>query len=241
MAVIVLAVSGRDVLICNSGKFLADQNWIPGNELRAAQRVDVLGGRVVTNTEQDKQAAITIFLQRADQFTQRLNQHIKVGNVEWKPASPANPARGIPALPNRFTTRFLYPMNPAGFIKGTYPDLVFPGETPKQAAAREFFEETGTRIDLGRFQNTPDPNVFILNISPAEKQSILNTWGQLRTGELYQLYWVPIAEVCATPMHLNQQCQYAVQYLPRAAGRTIRRKKSARSKKRGTSKQGVRR
>jgi hypothetical protein len=249
MPVVVLAVSGRDVLICQSGKFLADKPWI--ENIYDLQRLDEVSAnntekRPVQNTSNDKKLATVEFLKRAEQLTNILHNkelisyidNVRVNGVEWKNASIQNGKQ----LKNRYTTRFLYSANPPGFIKGTFPDPAYPGETPQQAGAREFFEETGTRIDIVRFEQI-QPTIFMLRMSSKEAEQIIPTWRALPVGELTELRWEPILEIIKDTNSLNSESRLAARFLPPVGGRkkTIRRKKLKQPKKKGTLKRGVRR
>lgn len=259
MPVIVIARSGRDVLIGQNGIYLQDTHWIDPAVLRDSQRVTQLpdgagGNRVVANTPADKVAAAQLFRSKAENYTNDLKaagriknfDKIKYDSVKWKVATPADAARGIPALPDRFVTRFIYPIRPAGFIKGTFPDAEFPGETPQQAAAREFREETGTDIPIANFVAVPGAgNIFILTVPLAQKPTITASWramDQNYEGELFELTWEPIVDIYKIRDSLNAESRAAAVHLPaESGGATIRRKKSGRSKRKGTSKRGVRR
>jgi hypothetical protein len=250
MSVVVVVVSGRDVLISQSGIFLADRDWIA--DIRAQQRIDKLpantavGTRPVANTAADKALATQQFLTRAENLTRTLRasrnieQYDKVTlkQVEWKDAVVQHGE----ALDDRYTTRFLYPANPPGFIKGTFPDPGHPGETAQQAAAREFFEETSTQLPLASFR-VIQPTIFMVTIPPDQKQQIIETWRALPTGELSDLRWEPIRDVLTDIGILNLESRPAAPFLPPVGGRkkTIRRKKSKQPTKKGTLKRGVRR
>lgn len=257
MVVAIFAISGTDVLIAQGGEYLTDKTTIgiDMNMVRDLQRVTTVQNRPVQNTEADKQLARDIFVSRARDLTNSLRTNggilgtdkVKANSVTWKEAQPANAAKKILALPGRFVTRFIVPIHPPGFVKGTYPDPAYPGETPQQAAAREFQEETGVSLPVSSFMPNPqNPTIFRLSVSPAQKDQIVRTWSamdQQNLGELFELRWEPISDIYADRTKLNNDSKAIIEFLPSGAGKrsTIRRKTSKRSKRKGTSKRGVRR
>lgn len=210
MSVIVLATSGRDVLITQGGKWLVDS--APDNDaVYSAQKITGF-----PNTEVGRQAAVNEAIRRSKQF----GEDVRFTPLEWK------------TNPDRYSTRFLIPINPPGFIKGTYPDKKFPGETPEKAARREFKEESGYSLD--RFKLTEKaPGIFYVEIPTDQKDVIRKTWREMGPqNELYELRWEPIPDIRTDILKLNPQSQPAVQYLPMKAGtRRRRRRKAFRSRK----------
>jgi 8-oxo-dGTP pyrophosphatase MutT (NUDIX family) len=85
-----------------------------------------------------------------------------------------------------------------GFPKGG----IEPGETPEQAAVREFYEETGFTIPPGRLEPTKSPTVFQFNATDAERDQIIAAWNAMGDeGELYGLEWADIAAVKRTKLN----------------------------------------
>lgn len=209
MPVIVLAISGRDVLIAQSGKWLTDGR----KETKLFQLQKITG---FPNTPEGLAAANEEALRRAN----TVGTDIRYTPLVWKTA------------PDRYSTRFLTPANPPGFVKGTFPDADFPGETAMAAAVREFEEETGYDIGRSLLQPTTTAGIFTVNISPGEKTAILRSWNAMgRVGELYDLRWEPIADIRKDIGLLNGESQQAVQYLPQRAGRRkTRRRRTSRKR-----------
>jgi 8-oxo-dGTP pyrophosphatase MutT (NUDIX family) len=202
MPVIVLATSGRDVLISQSGKWLTDVKKDP----KIFQLQKIPG--TATGLAAAKQEA----LRRADS----IGSDIKYTPLVWK------------TNPDRWSTRFLTPMNPPGFIKGTFPDSDFKGETEAAAAVREFKEETGYDIRRFPLQPTTASGVFTVEIPESEKAAVIASWKAMgREGEIYELRWEPIVDIRKDVALLNAESKTAVQFLPVVAGkRKTRRRKS---------------
>ena len=204
MPVIVLAISGRDVLIAQSGKWLTDVKKDP--KLFQLQKITGF-----PNTPAGLAAARAEALRRADS----LGPDTKYTPLVWK------------TNPDRYSTRFLTPMNAPGFVKGTFPDSDFPGESEIAAAAREFKEETGYAIT--GLQPTASPDVFTVDVPSTEKVAIINSWRAMgREGELYDLRWEPIPDIRKDIALLNSESKPAVQYLPVRAGRRKTRRRTTR-------------
>lgn len=204
MPVIVLAISGRDVLISQSGKWLTDVKKDP--KIFEYQKIPIM-----ENPEYEAE-------NRARLLSTDLKDNVKFAPVVRK------------SNPDRYSTRFLIPMNPPGFIKGTFPDTDFKGETPIAAAAREFKEETGYTIS--GLKPTVSSNVFTVSIPTAEKAAIIASWKSMgREGELYDLRWEPIADIRKDVALLNAESRAAVQFLPVVAGRRRRKAKTIRMKR----------
>ena len=201
MPVIVLAISGRDVLIAQSGKWLTDVKKDP--KLFQLQKIP--------GTQDGLSTARAEALRRAES----LGPDIRFTPLVWK------------TNPDRWSTRFLTPMNAPGFVKGTFPDSDFPGESEIDAAAREFKEETGYAIT--GLKPTGAPGVFTLDVPSTEKAAIINAWMAMgREGELYDLRWEPITDIRKDIALLNSESNPAVQYLPLRAGRRKTRRKTTR-------------
>ena len=143
------------------------------------------------------------------------------------------------------------------------------GETPIQAAVREFGEELGSTIAPGFFIQSPtDPNTFIVNVAADAKDTILSNHSDLDPfTELVNVNWarntdnisVPAGSPTVTVRDISKhpdadasknihatfrklkQVSKSVAESVLDGGKTIRRKKLKRSKRKGTSKRGGRR
>lgn len=200
MPVIVLATSGRNVLISIPGKWLADDT--PG--LHEAQRIYLPEAR---RAAADREAT-----SRA----RHLGEDVKYTPLVWKPKDSHGD--------DRFSTRYSRPGESPGFVKGTFPDRAFPGESEADAARREFQEETGTAIDPAWTWTRVAPNVFRVEVPESKTKGILRSWKAMgREGELHDLRWEPISDVRKDIRLLNTESRSAVQYLPLKAGTRRRR------------------
>jgi hypothetical protein len=114
-----------------------------------------------------------------------------------------------------YSTRFIDPSkrgNPWGFIKGTFPDTNYPGETAEAAARREFEEETSTPLTEPLTEVAP--TIFRVTVDDAKADAILRTWrtkSREGYGELVNLEWVPIQDV---RKDLNPESMAALAFLP---------------------------
>lgn len=200
MPVIVVARQGPNVLLGQSGKWLIDT---ASNKTQFAQTQ-----RSTAETEED---AIADLIATAPPNANIANISKKNDYYSGKFVDTTNP-------------------NPFGFIKGTYPDPKFPGETPVQAAAREFGEETFTPIseaDLTFIKKNPKVNLYVyrLDVDKPKADAIIDTWTKKglgeRVGELVTLKWVPITDL--PTMTLNEESQLASGGRKRT--KTLRRRK----------------
>lgn len=205
MPVIVLAVNGREVLVAQGGKWLTDTD-------ESIFKLQKLTG--FENTPEGKTKAT----QQAEQSAKQLGEEVKFTPLEWKDDKYGK----------RFSTRFVGPGNPPGFLKGTYPDPKFPNESPVEAAIREVQEET--RFDIRPYRVVPKAeNVFLVEIP---KEGIIQSWRAMgRQGELIDLRWEPISDIRKDIRLLNSESQAAVQHLPLKAGTRRRKRKAFRSRK----------
>lgn len=208
MPVIVLATSGRDVLVGQGGIWITDLlKSRPQERERAFERQKIRG---FPNTPEGKSQAIAEASRRAKEF----GANTKFTEPKWKDD-------GDP----RYSTRFLSSdqINPPGFIKGTFPDKEFPGETPEAAARREFKEETGHSVDA---LTEVAANTFRLEIPQAQKSAIIQSWRNMgQMGELVELRWEPMADIRKDVTKLNPESQKAVPYLPTYYAGTRRRRR----------------
>ena len=203
MPVIVLATSGRDVLIAQGGKWLTDMD-------KTVYELQRITG--VPNTPRRRNAT-----EVATERAQQLGEEVKFTPLEWKTS------------PDRFSTRFVGPGNPPGFLKGTYPDPKFPDESPVEAAIREVKEETG--FDIRPYRIVPKTDTIFQVEIP--KEGILQSWRAMgRQGELIDLRGEPISDIRKGIRLLNSESQAAVQYLPKVAGTRRRRRRGKKSRRR---------
>jgi len=207
MPVIVLATSGRDVLVAQSGKWLTDVNKDP----------KIFQLQKIPGTRDGVAAARAEALRRAES----LGPDVRFTPLVWK------------TNPDRWSTRFLTPINPPGFVKGTFPDSDFPGESEMAATVREFKEETGYDISRFSLKPTPGRGMFTVAIPAEEKAAIIKSWKAMgKEGELYDLRWEPIPDIQKDVAPLNTESKLAVPYLAARAGRRkTRRQKTIRMKR----------
>lgn len=203
--VIVLATSGRDILIAQGGKWVADED-------KSVFELQKITG--VPDTPR-RRTAREIAAERA----KSLGEDVKFTPLEWK------------TDPDRFSTRFVKPGNPPGFLKGTYPDPKYPNESPVEAAIREVKEETG--FDITPYKIVPKTEtIFQVEIPAEQKENVIQSWRAMgREGELVDLRWKPIADIRRDIRLLNRESQTAVQYLPLRAGTRRRKRKIYKSRK----------
>lgn len=217
MPVIVLATSGRDVLIGQGGRWITDLlKSRRSDQDRAFAQQKIRG---FPNTPDGKRQAIAEAGRRATEF----GVNTKFTEPKWKDD-------GDP----RYSTRFLSDqVNPPGFIKGTFPDKEYPGEEPIKAAVREFGEETGYTIDESSLTEVA-PGIFRIEIPQAQKSAIIQSWRRMgRMGELFELRWEPMVDIRKDVESLNPESKTAVPYLPTyyAGTRRRRRRKVYKSRK----------
>lgn len=124
-----------------------------------------------------------------------------------------------------FSTKFIETAkpNPPGFIKGGAEV----GDADARAAiAREFEEETFTKIPASRFVEL-EPNVFKLVVTDAEAQAIIDTWKnafRAGIGELVTLKWMAVSNVRRSSGILNRESKAVLHHLPTSGGRRTRRR-----------------
>jgi hypothetical protein len=123
-----------------------------------------------------------------------------------------------------FTGKFLRiaDPHPPGFIKGD----VEGSESAQVAAAREFEEETFTKLPADRFVPVHG-NIFKLEVTDREAKDILGNWKTQRKngiGELVELKWMALSNVHRSKDMLNPESQAALDHLPTSGGRRTRRR-----------------
>lgn len=211
MPVIVLATSGRDVLIGQGAGWLVDT----ASDRDKKRMYDAQALTGFPHSPEGEMSAIS----KASTYAQSFGNNVQFTPLEWKPS------------PDRYSTRFLNPsdIHPPGFIKGTFPDKTYPNETPEAAARREFMEETWFPLD-GYALREVAPQIFHVEIRPEDKKRIIDTRrSHGMNNELYELRWEPIVDIRKDAETLNPESKRAVPYLPARAGRrktrrAIRRK-----------------
>ena len=124
-----------------------------------------------------------------------------------------------------FTTKFIETTdpNPPGFIKG---GIEASDASPRTAAAREFEEETFTKIPASRFVELA-PHVFKLEVDDTEAKEIIENWRRsfkAGIGELVTLKWMAVSTVHRSADILNKESQAALKHLPTSGGRRTRRR-----------------
>jgi hypothetical protein len=123
-----------------------------------------------------------------------------------------------------FTGKFIRIKDPLppGFIKGDIEG----SETAKEAAAREFEEETFTKFPASRFVDVHD-NIFKVKVTDQEAKDIVHNWKLQRKngiGELVDLKWMALSNVHRSKDMLNKESQAALEHLPTSGGRRTRRR-----------------
>jgi hypothetical protein len=193
MPVIVLALHDKNVLIATGGKWYMDG-------------------------KSDTDAEIIAESQRS-----RTTTNAADATREIQSAMPPNTLmKPVVKKPAYFTTKFVDKSrpNPPGFIKGTFPDKDFKNEKPKEAAAREFGEETFTKLPVGRFTEVSlGTKIYKVTLTDAEAKDVISNWSakyKANIGELLDLKWVSIET--AKTMSLNPESSTAVKYLPKSGG-----------------------
>jgi len=196
MPVIVLALHDKKVLIATGA------GWLMNGKSHAEQ------GRIA---EAQRSEAGTESAAEKDIRT-RLPKNCMMRPLVWKEKE------------GYYTTKFVNKSdpNPPGFIKGTFPDKEFPKEGPKEAAAREFEEETFTKIPVGRFSEVSlQTQVYKVILTDGEAHSVIANWKRhydKDIGELIDLKWVPIADVLANRDDYNSQSQHVFHRLEKYKG-----------------------
>jgi hypothetical protein len=199
MPVIVFAIHDKKILVATGGSWYADGKTDTEKEAIAKAQRSSAATAVVATAE---------ILTRLPKDTQ------------MKPVEQRTP-KGKPAY---FTTRFVNKSDPhpPGFIKGTFPDKEHhPNEKPKEAAVREFEEETFTRIPIGRFTEVSlGTGVYKVILTDAEARDVITNWKTnhaANIGELVDLKWMLIAtllaDVASGKLKLNSESNAAVRYL----------------------------
>ena len=213
MPVIVLAVSGRNVLVAEGGR------WLEDKEREATWKPYIRSKQIFPSDE--RSAMTSVAARRAAEATARsLGDDIHFTPLVWS------------AEKRQYSTRFLYPANPPGFIKGTFPDLEHPRELAIVAALREFKEETGycgSEFPIYEIR----PTIFRMDIPDNQdiRDDIIARWRALGIErELSDLRWESISDIKRDMRVLNMESQGAVQYLPNAGGRRKTRRRKGRSR-----------
>lgn len=175
MTAVVIAQNRGDVLVGYGSKYLFEHIHVTKQE-RNTQRSGTM----------DKETARRMFLERLAtwQADARVHEPLRFKMImkdgQWK-------------------ARFL--------VRGDEGTFGFPkgglerGETFKQAALREFKEETGFSIPEDRLIPKPrTQNVFVFDATDDEREAILQAWREMSPeGELFDLQWMPRAAVQRRP------------------------------------------
>jgi hypothetical protein len=188
MPVIAIAVHKDNVLLATGGKWLIDGKSKP----------------IQARIAKEQQSTKTTEKEAADEIRKRLPK-----GVHMKPLVKKD---------GYFTTKFikLDDPNTPGFIKGTFPDKNYKNELPEAAIAREFEEETFTKIDESKFHWVAN-HVYTVQLTDAQAKAVIDNWKEKftkeKTGELVNLEWVPITSVLAGTRKLNEESGNVIQHL----------------------------
>jgi hypothetical protein len=203
MPVIVLAVHGDEVLLARGARWYMDKR--PASEQP-----------VIAELQRSRKPTLK---EAEDEIRGRIGNHPLLPDTLMM--------RPLVKKPKYFTTKFVDTTDtfPEGFIKGTFPDSDYPGESPQSAAAREFEEETGVSFPDTRFQSlSSTPMIFRIKLTDDEFSQVVSTYAARRAnkiGEIVSLRPVKISAVDAT--QLNPESRVAVSYLTVSGGRRRRR------------------
>ena len=204
MPVIAIAVHKDNVLLATGGKWLIDGKSKP----------------IQARIAKEQQSTKTTEKEAADEIRKRLPKGVHMKPLVKKLDKDTNQPY--------FTTKFikLDDPNTPGFIKGTFPDKNYKNELPEAAIAREFEEETFTKLDESKFHQVA-PHVFKVELTDAESKEVIRNWKAKftheKTGELVNLEWVPITSILSGTPTLNEESQAVLKHLippPPAGGGT---------------------
>ena len=233
MSVVVLAINQQKVLVGQTSRFLMET---PFELMRDDQRV-------YFNKASSEDDAFNILLGRIPALETKI-----VGKLGKTPAlAAATPPPPPPSTTHRvkisresierksgyFTGRYYSTVDlfPAGFVKGG----IKTGESPEDAAQREFQEETGFLItDKTRFKQCAS-NVFRLDLTDQEAADVEASWkamDDLNQGEVFNLKWTPITGLKKKSLNEESQPAHACLFKKPGGKRT---RKSLRTKRRHTA------